>query len=175
MKTIKRRKVSEPRMTGVLVKLINPENGADIVCPNFAGKKFFKLRKNSSKILDKAWANAALFNWAFLTTKPLKKDETPEAEDVTEEDDIEAPDDDSEDDEDSEEVELVDGEDAFAERKIDYAQYDYITTRKIAGILEIENYAQLKKEVLFEAVAAADADDVLHIIKDLKLPEYFVN
>lgn len=65
-KNLEKQLTDEPKLSGIKVKVCNPEDGADIYAEKHMFGKTFELKRGQCKVMDKTIADSALYLWQFL-------------------------------------------------------------------------------------------------------------
>jgi len=167
-KPIKVRPSDDPILSGKIVRVINPDTGADINCEEHLFGKPFVLRRGTHIDVDEIVAKSAKHLWGFLRLTEVAKEEAP-TKVMTNEENANLVMPGEEVDKDYEYPESIE-----EHREFNIDLYSFSVIQQVAKKLSIPGYQLLKKDNLKQKVLAMPKDEILKALKTMRLPVYFI-
>lgn len=149
----------EPQLSGEIVRIINPENGADIHHEKHMFGKTFSLKRGESKKVDKAIADGAKYQWGFLIVQPLTEELEAYEERISELGDL------------PEGYKYPENVDKNA--SLDFDAYQFHLLQALAKKLKIVGAMLSKKDNLLSKIEAKSNQEILVALQELKVPALF--
>lgn len=149
-------------LSGVLVRIINPEEGVDIHHENHMFGKPFILKRGESKKVDKVIAESAVYMWKFLKMQKLAVEEDGYDSRIAETHALPT------------EYKYPEYED-IQDAKLDCDAYQFHILQSLATKLKVKGAMLCKKEALYKKIQEKSNMEILKALQALKVPANFIN
>jgi len=152
---------NEQTLSGELVRIINPEDGADINHEKHMFNKPFILKRGESKKVDRVIAESAIYMWQFLKMQKLSLEENGYDTRIAETNALPQV---------YKYPEILELEDSI----LDFEAYQFHILQTLATKLKIKGAMLCKKEALLQKLNEKTNLDILNGLKELKVPANFI-